>query len=108
MATIPGVEIAELFRQAIRGEIEVVAVGYSWEDAFAGNSRIRMGGYDMLIFNDCYELDYVDSATSPDGRTGDFDTWYDNGDEPVALLSSTEVAAMESILENAPVIERKE
>ena len=104
MHTIPGQEIADIFRKAIRKETEVVAVGYSWNDAFAGNAHIRIDGYDLLIFNDCLELDYVDTATAPDGRTGDFDKWFDDGDEPVSLINQEEVARMERILEEAPVI----
>ena len=102
MNTIPEEEIAELFRKAIRGETKVVAVGFSWNSAGCGNARVRIDGYDLVIFNDCQELDYVDSVTAPDGRTGDFDDWL-NG--PVAFLNPDEQELMERILESAEVVD---
>ena len=107
METIPGTEIADLFRQAIKGEVEVMAVDSSWEDVWCGDALIIIGGYKLRIFNDCGELDYVSTATAPDGREGDFDKWYDEADEPVASLCPGEIAKMEAILEAAPVVSRE-
>jgi hypothetical protein len=99
---IEGSEVAELFRQALRGEVSVRCVGDDWNTIYAGNCAFMFGDWSVVIFNDCLELDYVDSAAAPDGRTGDFDGWYDIGREPVGLLTDAEVAAMESLLESLP------
>jgi probable phosphoglycerate mutase len=100
--SIPGSEIAELFRRAIRGEVKVEAVSSDW--GYCGDARIVIAGYDLTIFNDCDELDYVDSATAPDGRHTEFEEWWDAADSPVDMLSDEEIAEMERLLENAPVV----
>ena len=103
---VPGEEILELFRQAIRGEVQIVALGESWNNVYAGDVRFRIGGYEVVIFNDCNELDYADSATSPDGRKGDFDDWWNADTEPVRRLTEQEYTALEHLLESAPVEDR--
>ena len=87
---VTGPEIAGLFRKAIRREVKIVALGESWKSIYAGDVRFRIGDYMVMILNDCNELDYVDSATAPDGRKGDFDAWDNVGAEPVSLLSELE------------------
>jgi hypothetical protein len=103
-AFIPGGEIAELFRRALRGEVKIVAVGQSWKDAYAGNVDLRIDGYKLVIFNDCDQVDYVDSATAPDGRIADFDDWWIGKDEPVDLLTDEEQDRLETLMEAAEVI----
>lgn len=100
---VTGAELVELFRRAVRREIRIVALGHSWHEVYAGNVRFRIGDYRVTIFNDCDELDYVDSATAPDGRQGDFDAWDNANAEPVSLLSELEFQQLENLLERAPV-----
>lgn len=100
---VTGPELVELFRKAIRREVKIVAVGPSWKEVYAGDVRFRIGGYTVVIFNDCDELDYVDSATAPDGREGDFDAWSQQNLEPVSLLTELEYQQLENLLERAPV-----
>lgn len=100
---IPGEEIAELFRKAIRREVKIVAVGTSWNEVYAGDAKLRIGDYEVVIFNDCNELDYVDSAIAPDGRTGNFDEWDNSNTDPVALLTDAEQSQLQHRLESAPV-----
>ncbi|MGA2570579.1 MAG: hypothetical protein ABSF23_08680 [Terracidiphilus sp.] len=103
---VSGQEILDLFRKAIRGEVKIVALGRSWNDVYAGDVRFRIGDYEVVIFNDCNELDYADSVTAPDGRAGDFDDWWDTDTEPVRLLTEPEYTALEHLLESAPVEDR--
>jgi len=100
---VTGPELVELFRKAIRREVEIVALGEPWKDNYSGNIRFRIGGYTVVIFNDCNELDYVDSATAPDGREGDFEAWWFQNLEPVSLLTELEFQQLENLLEQAPV-----
>jgi len=102
--SISAQEIAELFRKAIRGESKVVVVGCSWNEAYCGDVKVRIDGYDLVIFNDCDEIDYVDNATAPDGRTCDFESWFEDGIEPIACLTSDELGKLDIILENAEVV----
>jgi hypothetical protein len=102
---VTGAEIVELFRKAIRHEVKIAALDQSWKDAYAGDVRFRIGDYTVVIFNDCNELDYVDSATAPDGREGDFDAWWIENTEPVSLLTEVEFQQLTNLLENATVEE---
>jgi hypothetical protein len=103
---VTGPELVELFRKAIRREVKIVALGASWKHVYAGDVRFRIGDYTVTIFNDCNELDYVDSAVAPDGREGDFDAWYNTNAEPVSLLTELEYQQLENLLERAPVEEQ--
>jgi hypothetical protein len=96
---IPAEEIAEVFRQALRGEITVKVEGdKSWSDVYCGDVEFLFGDWRIIVFNDCREFDYVSEATAPDGRTVDFDDWQLDAD-PVALLTQEELAAMEFLVE---------
>ena len=57
-----------------------------------------------MIFNDCNQVDYVDSALAPDGRRGDFDDRWNVGEEPVDLLTDEEQTRLEALMEEAAVI----
>ncbi|MGH9560026.1 MAG: DUF7693 family protein, partial [Terracidiphilus sp.] len=80
-----------------------VALGQSWKEVYAGDVRFRIGEYTVTIFNDCDELDYVDSAIAPDGREGEFDAWWFENIEPVSVLTDLEYQQLENLLEGAPV-----
>jgi hypothetical protein len=101
--TVTGEEIAELFRKALRLELRIAAVGQRWKEVYAGNVTFRVGDYKVVIFNDSNELDYVDSATAPDGRAGEFDAWWTSRTEPVSLLSDREKRLLQDLLESAPL-----
>jgi hypothetical protein len=101
---IPGQEIAELFRRALRGEAKIFTVGASWTDIYASNVEVRIDGYKLVIFNDCNQVDYVDHAIAPDGREADFDDWWFVQEEPVDLLTDDEQTRLETLMEEAPVI----
>ncbi len=103
-AFIPGAEIAELFRSALRGETKIFTVGGSWTEIYAANVEVRIDGYKLAIFNDCNQVDYVDSATAPDGRIADFDDWMIGNDEPIDLLTDEEQDRLEALMEAAEVI----
>lgn len=96
--SIRGPEIAELLRRIARGEATLQAVTKGgW--GFCGDATFRVENYTLTIFNDCYELDYVDSAECDDGRRGCFDEWFEGDEEPVSLLTSEEANAVENALE---------
>lgn len=93
---VSGYEIAAVLRQVGRGEIAVKLVdsGWPWNRVYAGNVAFEIAGYRLVIFNDCDELDYIDSVVTPDDRVGDFEEWYINGEEPVSLLTEAEQQAI--------------
>lgn len=93
---VSGHEVADLLRRVGRGEVAVKLAdfGWPWNRVYAGNVEFAIAGYRVVIFNDCDELDYVDSVITPDDRTGDFEDWYRNGEEPVSLLTEAEKQAV--------------
>lgn len=93
---VSGQEIADLLRQVGQGEMTVKLVDprCTWERVYAGNVAFEIAGYRVVIFNDCDELDYIDSVVTPDDRIGDFEAWYVNGEEPVSLLTEAEKQAI--------------
>ena len=102
--SITAEEVVVLLRRVIRGELKITAVGASWDDIYAGNVRVRIDGYKLVIFNDCNQLDYVDSITAEDGRHGDSDHWFLSNKEPVDLMTDEEGTLLERLLMEAPVV----
>jgi hypothetical protein len=101
-AKLSGIEVVEQLRRALRGEVAIaLADNRGWNDTYAGDCAFHVSDWRIVFFNDCDELDYCDCATSPDGRTGDFDCWWDESTEPVALLTDSERCSLESMLESA-------
>lgn len=88
---IPGAEIADVLRQAIRGEFPVTMISPdTWQNS-SGDIPFLMNGWRIEIFADVGEVDYVATAIAPDGRTGEYEDWcttWDDNDE--VLVSLTE------------------
>lgn len=105
MAAIAASEVADLLREAIARRVPVALLGdESWRDAYCGNVEYRVGEWLITFFNDCYEPDYVDSATAPDGRTVEYADWFagdGSGVDPIDLLSiAGESNALLTLLES--------
>lgn len=80
--TVPRERIVGLFKDILAGDVEVrVQFGHeNWDEVFAGNVEFIAGKYEITIFNDCDELDYIDSVRYG-GKESDFDIIYDYGVE---------------------------
>ena len=94
-------EVLDVFHQAIDGKIAVTPVDTEWAAAWCGFVAFMFGDWRMTFFNDCMELDYLDTAVAPDGRVAsyaDWDVW------PVEILSAHDAGAyarLERIIEDA-------
>lgn len=88
---VSNVEVADLLRKiAIKqAKVFVKPGARTWNEQFAGDVRFIVDGWEIVIFNDCDDFDYVDSVISPDGRRGEFDDWYSDV-EPSNLLTDEE------------------
>ncbi|MFM0270154.1 hypothetical protein PQQ59_06185 [Paraburkholderia aspalathi] len=103
--SIEASEVVEVFRQALRGEIGVKLTGeQSWADVQCGDVEYEFGDWRVTFFNDVMDLDYVDSVIAPDGRTAEYDDWFNrdtfDGGDPIDLLETAEVNALQSLLES--------
>lgn len=99
---IPASEVADVMRRALRGDVAVrlLEPEWTWDRVYAGDCGFMFGDWGLSFFNDCQELDYCDYAKAPDGRQTNFAQWWDaHGNDPVGLLSQSELAAMEDLLE---------
>lgn len=69
MNTINPKEIADLLREVVAGKRTAhLREDHTWAEIYSGHCLVEIDGWDLLIFNDCDEWDYVERAVSPDGR----------------------------------------
>ena len=99
---LSGYEVAQLFRDALLGNVEVrlETPGITWRDVYCGIVEFRIEGWLVAFFNDCNCLDYCEYAQAPDGRAGTFESWYETGEEPIALLTAAEQFALANLLDD--------
>ncbi len=59
------------------GELsEELEGGETWDHAYSGNMTFRFDNdIRLLVFNDCGQLDYIDSYIAPDGTRTDVKDW---------------------------------
>lgn len=69
-----------------------------WDEIFCGLMTVDVDGWLITFFEDCGELDYCDSCSSPDGRKYDFTATDINALDPVALLNPDEHRKLEEML----------
>ena len=92
-------EVGQVLRDVTWGRRLMTKVGHeSWGGIYAGNFRVLIDGWELLIYNDCDELDYCEECISPDGRRWSFDSGARFGTDPTALLSTWEHHTLEKLL----------
>lgn len=103
MQALTATEVAEQLRHAIRGEAPVTLQPHwpTWDDVYAGNVEFVIGDWSITIFNDCDELDYVDSATAPDGRTAECNEWWAAEQDPLRGFTKEEREELTKLLKAA-------
>lgn len=103
MNQITGHEVVEQIRRALRREVGVTLAhpARTWDRTYCGDVAFVVGDWHMEFYNDCNELDYCAAAATPDGRRGDFEAWWDAGQEPVESLTPDEHARFEALLSGA-------
>lgn len=100
-SAVSNIEIADLLRRAAAGKASLrLHNSRSWDRIYCGNVEFEIDGYIVVVFNDCDELDYVDRARAPDGRTGELDGWWDEGGDPIHLLTPEEREAVYKALKS--------
>lgn len=73
MTTITTQEATGLLVEMALNPREVFYVEDPWQSE--GNIEFVFRGWRATFFNDCGDLDYLDSVTAPDGRTANFEDW---------------------------------
>lgn len=103
MPALTAAEVADQLRRAIRGEVPITLQPHwpTWDDVYAGNVEFVIGDWSVTIFNDCDELDYVDSATAPDGRTGECNEWWLAAHDPLHGFTKEDSEKLTELLRTA-------
>lgn len=100
MPVITDQEMADYLRRLIRGDVTWKVVGTPWSMIYMGDVEfVTSDGWRITAFNDVGRLDYVFSATSPDGKTHTFDMHSDA--DAVDLLSASEQDAIARLAADA-------
>lgn len=73
-------EVQQLLQRVGDGEIvpKLKNPEIDWENGF-GEIEFIVDGWEVVVYNDCFDFDYVDKVITPDGRTGEFDDWHGDG-----------------------------
>ena len=105
-AAISREEVAEQLRKAVRGELTVALAEpqYGAWNERGGDVAFTFGVWTIWFFNDCDEMDYVDSARAPGGRVGAFADWTTSEggwENPLDMLDADEQHALEELLRAA-------
>jgi len=75
---ITSTEVMELLRKVGNGEIvpRLKNPIQTWEYVFCGEVTYILDRWEIEIFNDCGDFDYIHCVRSPDGRYGEFEDWF--------------------------------
>lgn len=97
MTRVSNAEVLDLLRAVGKGECipHLKDPALTWKAVYAGEVAYAVGGWQVSVFNDCDSWDYIDSVEAPDGRTGEYEDWYDEGGEspqPDDLLYAEDAA----------------
>lgn len=92
---IPKQEIADILKQIARREI-IPEEKIEW--TYCGHIGIKAKGFEIVIFIDCDEIDYIDRAIDKDGNETEFEEWHDDDEkDPIDLLTEQEISILEEI-----------
>lgn len=99
-------EARDVLLRAIAGSaaVRLLNPGQTWDQTYAGDVGFVIDGWEFWFFNDCDDLDYVDSVRSPDGRFAEYGDWKsDCGafSDPLSGIDSDGCAALERLLKEA-------
>src|SRR5690348_157775 len=68
-------EVAEVLRRVLRGETEPVVIGGPYQPHEYAAAHFLADGFEICIYNDAGDLDYVEWVKAPDGRYCKFEDW---------------------------------
>lgn len=76
-------EVLELLRKVGNGDVvpNLENPECNWKYVYAGNVHYLVDGWQVAVFNDCDDWDYIDSVVHPDGREGEYEDWFGLEDE---------------------------
>lgn len=95
-------EVMDILRRIATGSVrpQVVFPRDGWKHLWHGVGEFIVDGWSIEAFKRNFGMKYVQEARSPDGRTGDYETFASREGNPFSLLEDNEQDAICEILEN--------
>ena len=99
---IPVEEVIAVIKAGIAGEVPIAPVHSEWCAVYCGDVPFMFGDWMIEFFNDCNELDYVETVTAPDGRTAKYNDWEHDPLETMYFTTDYPLLdRLETLLQNA-------
>ena len=67
------IRLGDVFLGIYSGWSHIYYMDSSWDEVHAGDVTFWCDQWKITIFNDCDDIDYTDSFTTPEGRTYSYD-----------------------------------
>ena len=82
MSGITAAELRSVLEAVERREVSLMPEGRTADEIYAGDvSYCVSNGWRLVVFNDCNDWDYLDSAVAPDGRRVEYPSGLEPFDE---------------------------
>ena len=80
-------DLVSIIKKIANGQVKMFVVGeYQFQDAYSGNILFKAGDWEITIFCDCGDYDYIDNAKSPSGKVYEYEDIYPDKDHIEAIL----------------------
>jgi hypothetical protein len=98
---VDAAEVMDVLRRVVAGSArpQVVFPANGWKHLSHGVGEFIVDGWSIEAFKRNFGMKYVQEARSPDGRTGDYETFASREGDPFSLLEDDEQDAICEILE---------
>jgi hypothetical protein len=98
-----GLRVLQALRRALEGLVTVRLAdpSISARDVYCGIVAFSLDGLRVAFYFDCADLDYCEWAEDGAGQRGEFDGWFDQGEEPVAMLDEVDQERLRQLLVEA-------
>lgn len=99
-ASLSGQRVLQALRGALDGNLKVRLAdpAISASDVYCGLVVFVLDGLRVAFYFDCSDLDYCEWAEDEAGHRGELDSWFDQGEEPVAMLDEVDQERLRQLL----------
>lgn len=67
-------ELMCILKTVADGTVKPVPMSETWNECYAGDCMFQVGNWQITIFIDVFDWDYIDNVVTPDGRKYDYDS----------------------------------
>lgn len=95
-------EVMTRLRCVLAGDARI-KLDHPWREIHHTYGEFEIDGWRIIAYRRSFGIKYIDSATAPDGRWGNFDSWEAREGNPVTLLTDDEQDALDELIEGIDV-----